>query len=243
MISIVMTTYNGSNFINEQIDSILPQLRETDELIISDDGSTDGTLEVLHRYEKNDTRIKVLTGPGDGVISNYAFAITQAVGDIIFLADQDDVWFSHKVETIIEAFSNQPDRILLIMHNGIETDVYKGLIKKEYAMKHGVFRNIIKSSYYGHRIAFRKELISEIVPFPKNCPSYDQYIGLVSEYKKCSFFIEEKLTNHIIHEANWSHDLSLVKKVSFRIMMSASIGKFILKKVHGTLSLKFPSQL
>ena len=57
MISVCMATYNGERFIKEQIDSILPQLSEDDELIISDDGSTDRTLEIIASYK--DKRIKV----------------------------------------------------------------------------------------------------------------------------------------------------------------------------------------
>ncbi len=232
MVSIVMATYNGTQFIRNQIDSILSQLNADDEFIVSDDGSTDGTFEVLQEYEAKDSRIKLFIGPKSGVIKNFEYALSKTNGEILFLADQDDMWFANKVQTIIEQFRYQPPEVLLILHNGIETGIDGLLLKSCYTMRHGIFKNILKSSYYGHRIAFRKELLAKILPFPNNCPSYDQYIGLVCELERCSVFIANKLTNHVIHGNNWSHDLSLLKKIGFRCMMGICLFRYLQKKVY-----------
>ena len=66
-VSVAMITYNGKEYLKEQIDSILRNLTDTDEMIISDDGSTDGTWEMLEEYQKQDTRISVIKGPRQGV--------------------------------------------------------------------------------------------------------------------------------------------------------------------------------
>lgn len=92
MISVCIATYNGEKYLEEQLDSILPQLDSRDELIISDDGSKDATLAIIKRYTAQDQRIKFFKGPGKGVIANFEFAINQSQGEFIFLADQDDVW-------------------------------------------------------------------------------------------------------------------------------------------------------
>ena len=91
-ISVAMAVYNGSKYIRQQIDSILPQLREGDELIISYDESQDDTLEIIRTYERKDARVKVFTDPGSGVTDNFNNAISHCTGDYIFLSDQDDVW-------------------------------------------------------------------------------------------------------------------------------------------------------
>lgn len=96
MISVCVATYNGEKYLQEQLDSILIQLAPDDELIISDDFSTDKTRSILDSY-RADPRIKLLEGPQKGIIKNFEHAINQASGDLIFLADQDDVWLPDKV--------------------------------------------------------------------------------------------------------------------------------------------------
>ena len=69
-ISVCLCSYNGEKYITEQIRSILKQLTADDELIISDDGSTDSTPTIISEFEKNDERVRVVPGPGKGIISN-----------------------------------------------------------------------------------------------------------------------------------------------------------------------------
>src|SRR5674476_13034 len=105
MISVCLTTYNGEEYILEQIQSILCQIGNDDEVIISDDGSTDHTLKILNKQE--DHRIKIYhNNNSKGIISNIENALTYAKGDIIFLADQDDVWLPNKVRICSEALIN-----------------------------------------------------------------------------------------------------------------------------------------
>ena len=62
-ISVAMVTYNGSRYIREQMDSILKNLKEQDEVVVSDDGSTDGTLDILAEYQEKEPRIRIIEGP------------------------------------------------------------------------------------------------------------------------------------------------------------------------------------
>lgn len=229
MRSIAMTTYNGEKFIERQIDSILSQMKD-DELVISDDGSTDNTLEILRKYATIDGRIKITYGPKSGVVKNFEHAIKNCKGEIIFIADQDDEWFPNKLEIISEEFKQLSDNVKLIMHNGISTNHKGELIIQSYLMKHGVIRNIFRSCYYGHRMAFRKDLAELCIPFPDSCPAYDQFIGVISEINKSSYFINDMLTNHIIHDANVSRSLSFIKKVNHRILLLRSILHSIRKR-------------
>lgn len=96
MISVCVATYNGEMYIRQQLQSILCQLADSDEVIISDDGSTDGTLTVIR--EINDKRIRLIDGPRrQSPTLNFENALRQAKGDHIFLSDQDDVWKPEKV--------------------------------------------------------------------------------------------------------------------------------------------------
>ena len=127
MISVCMATHNGARYIKEQIDSILPQLAEGDELIVSDDGSKDDTIEIIEQYA--DPRIKVFRYQHPVKFTdhfathryasrNFENAMSHAKGDIVFLCDQDDVWTSDKVAKCVEALKDA----ILVKHNGIRID-------------------------------------------------------------------------------------------------------------------------
>ena len=83
--------YKRQTYIREQIDSILKNIGLGDELVVSDDGSLDTTREILKSYQEQDARIRVMEGPGEGVIANVEAGLRACRGDYIFLADQDDV--------------------------------------------------------------------------------------------------------------------------------------------------------
>src|SRR5699024_1666602 len=101
-------------YLKEQLDSILKQLSTNDELVVSDDGSTDGTLAILAEYAEKDARIKIFEGPKKGLIANFGHAIEQTKGDIIFLADQDDVWLEGKVDKIAAYFETYPEQLVVV---------------------------------------------------------------------------------------------------------------------------------
>ncbi len=94
-----MATHNGELFLRQQIDSILPQLKERDELIISDDASTDSTIEIIKSY--HDSKISLLPTRKFGHPSkNFEYALSHCKNEGIFLADQDDVWHPRKIEVM-----------------------------------------------------------------------------------------------------------------------------------------------
>ena len=101
MISVCMATYNGEKYIRQQICSIISQIGEGDEVIISDDGSTDSTLDTIRSMA--DSRIRIVKGPcRRSPTLNFENALSHAQGDYIFLADQDDVWLPGKVSACVQ---------------------------------------------------------------------------------------------------------------------------------------------
>ena len=111
--SVVMATYNGEKYIKEQIDSILKNMNDCDELIISDDGSTDNTIKLINEYQ--DKRIKLINGPRKGVKQNFANAIENATGKYIFLSDQDDIWMENKMRLVLEEF--EKNNVTVVIHD------------------------------------------------------------------------------------------------------------------------------
>ncbi|ALS03185.1 alpha-L-Rha alpha-1,3-L-rhamnosyltransferase [Enterococcus silesiacus] len=207
MISVCLATYNGEKYLEEQLASILPQLGSDDELIISDDGSTDETLAIIERYADQDQRIKFFTGPGQGVIANFAFAINQSQEEYIFLADQDDVWLPEKVQTTLDYFQTHPE-IELVISDLVIVNEQLEVIEPSYFdyrnVKLGFFHNIVKNKYIGAGMAFRSSLKIRILPIPSKVPMHDMWIGLIAAYRNKSALITQPLTLYRRHDNNAS---------------------------------------
>jgi len=113
-IDVLLLSYNGEAYIEEQIKSIQTQLRPQDRIIISDDGSTDSTLDLIHNIgKKSNVPIQLVAGPGKGVIANFFSGIKYTSAEYVFLADQDDIWLPGKVDLFKEKMKlvNRPHLI------------------------------------------------------------------------------------------------------------------------------------
>ena len=120
-VAVAMATFNGERFIAEQLESILSQTRLPDEIVISDDHSSDKTLAVAKKILEPacaesgiDLTIVSHDGPA-GVSANFHHAVSQTTADVIALADQDDVWHAEKLETLVSHFEALPE--LLMVHS------------------------------------------------------------------------------------------------------------------------------
>ena len=104
--SVALCTYNGQSFLSEQLNSILNQTHPVDEIIICDDCSTDQTIEIIKYFkDKFPNLIQLFENENSlGTIKNFEKAISLTKGDLIFLSDQDDIWFSSKVNEMVTFF-------------------------------------------------------------------------------------------------------------------------------------------
>lgn len=224
-VSVAMATYNGENFLKQQIDSILIQLGEEDELIISDDHSSDQTIAIVENYIINDPRVKLFFNSGKGVTSNFDNAIKKTSKDIIFLCDQDDIWKSNKVAIIKEYYQNNPEILMIMSDITVVDNDLNPTIDSFYEFRGsrtGVLKNIIKNSYIGCAMSFRKELKKQILPIPKNVPMHDMWIGLVADSSKSALLIPEKLIYYRRHEntvTTVENKSSLKDKVMWRFQI------------------------
>ena len=116
MITVVIATYNGEKYIKEQLDSILNQTLKVDEIVISDDGSIDKTLEICNQYAQCENRVKisiVLNTGKHGFYNNFCNALKRAKGDYIMLCDQDDIWEPNKVRILYNYMEKYPNILSL----------------------------------------------------------------------------------------------------------------------------------
>lgn len=218
-VSVAMATYNGEKYIDQQIESILKQLNENDELVISDDNSKDKTIEIINSFVDKDSRVKVYFNKKKGVISNFENAISLSTKDIIFLCDQDDVWLDNKVQTIKNYFLEE--KLTLVVSDAKVVDTNLNVINDSFykmlKSRKGIVKNIAKNTYIGSAMAFRSELKERILPIPNNVPMHDAWIGIIAEKYGHVKFIPEKLFLYRRHDSvATTYDASLIKKLQWR---------------------------
>ena len=240
-ISVCMATYNGASFIKEQIESILVTLSDEDEVIISDDNSTDDTLDIARSFD--DPRIKIhLNDPGNkGHIGNFGNAMEKATGKYIFLADQDDVWHVDRTSVVLKALEKDD----LVVCDCWVTDGDLNIINDSFYdiinAGNGFIKNWMKNSYLGCCMALRRSIMEKALPIPKNIASHDTWLGLVGEVYGTTVFIPEKLHYFRRHGTNFSQNeagdamseqkspYSFMQKLKMRWVLGIEILKRILK--------------
>lgn len=245
MISVCIATYNGEKFIRQQLDSILQQLGPDDEVIVSDDHSTDHTLDIVAAF--GDRRIKVLhhrpdevttTFPLDKPTHNFEHALKHAGGDYIFLSDQDDVWMPGKCSTMLAALE-QAD---LAVHDCVVTDEDLRPLVGSYfdnvKVGTGVFRNWVKCTYLGCCMAFRRSVLERALPFPRSKVGHDLWIGIVADMYFRTAIVDKPLLWYRKHadSATTSGTKSrygLWFKIDYRIAILRHIAKLLLQRPRG----------
>ena len=219
-VSVCIAAYNGGAYIEKQLNSIVDQLSNDDEIIISDDGSKDNTIEIIENFD--DSRIKLLHNHSSkNLIHNFENALKNAKGDYIFLSDQDDIWSRNKVDIML-AYLQKYDLVISdcsIIDSNDEM-IYESFFDLRNSGK-GLLKNFIKNTYIGCCMAFNRHVLNKSLPLPCKIPMHDWWIGLVNELFGSIFFCSEKLVKYRRHSHNISasvgqSEYSFMEKLSFR---------------------------
>lgn len=184
-VSVCMATYNGAKYIDEQLRSILPQLSADDEVVISDDRSTDDTLAKIASF--HDTRIKVFSHEPeesrfliDRPAHNFENALRHAKGDIIFLSDQDDKWTENKVAVMLRELETHS---LAVSDCYVADESLNVVTPSYFSLRHkttGLWDTFWKSPFLGSCMAFRREVLGKALPLPKHGVGHDLWIALTA---------------------------------------------------------------
>ncbi|MCX9026378.1 MAG: glycosyltransferase family 2 protein [Candidatus Methanoperedens sp.] len=233
-ISVCMATYNGEKYIHLQLGSILDQIGENDEIIISDDSSTDNTVNIIKTF--NDKRIKLFENNRFfNPIHNFENALEKAKGDIIFLSDQDDIWLENKVKIMI-GLLHQYDLVVsdCIIINENE-DILNESFFRIRGSKKGLLNNLLKNSYMGCCMAFNRRILDIALPFPDNIPMHDMWIGMIGELYGKTYFCDQKLIKYRRHENSASptcgpSPYTIIDKISFRANLLLRIAARLLER-------------
>ena len=232
MISIVMATYNGEKYLQQQLDSIAAQTVLPNELIVGDDCSTDNTIKILENFKnKVGFTVKIYRNKANvGYIKNFARVILEANGDYVFLCDQDDYWFSNKIETVINFFKDNPG-MQLIAHNAMCTDsnlVSLGKTLFEYDISRGLEYG---SAMHGFVTCVRKDFLKYATPIPYSY-SFDGWLYYLSSEMKVRYVLDEVLGYYRRHDKAVTFDTigknqSFIEATKKRILKNIKNIKFI----------------
>lgn len=173
-ISVVLATYNGEDYIERQITSILNQTILPNEIIITDDGSKDRTLDIIRKFRNYNSNIEWIftVNKQSGFVGNFINGIRHSSGDIIFLSDQDDKWKSEKISKHLAVYKQHGDASLI--HGEIDiADLEENILRTgtqgyHYNLKKMSFEEFLKKSNYpGMSISFKKKLFYQYENFIK----------------------------------------------------------------------------
>ena len=210
MISVAMATYNGEKYIKEQLDSILAQTILPDQIVVSDDCSSDETISILHRYSEQHPEIEWIileNKHNQGYVKNFFSAMKACSKDVIILCDQDDIWKREKVEKINEFFS---DPEVLSVHGDIDVVDMEGktirsnAIGYKSAKRKMPIEEFFRHLYYcGMSSAFRSSLLPAILSIdPENLPTHDWLVHAAAVCEDGFYTSSEVLSLRRFHGDN-----------------------------------------
>lgn len=215
-ISVAICTFNGEKYISDQLNSLLNQSRVPDEIIISDDGSTDNSVKAISKIMSASVvpwQLSVNTETL-GVTKNFEKALCLCSGDIIFTCDQDDVWLEEKIEKYISTFEENPDCQLLFSNaklvdaqldnlNQSLWESIKYFQQVECQLDSSQFADLLlkQNVITGATMAFRRQLLDRVIPISDRW-LHDYWIGIIATLTGSVIGIPDQLILYRQHDKN-----------------------------------------
>jgi len=231
-ISIAMATYNGEKYLKEQLDSFLAQTRQPDELVVTDDCSDDHTVAMIEAFAR-EAPFEVRCYVNDenlGFVGNFSRALSLCMGDLVFLSDQDDVWFENKIEQI-ETIAQEDDYSLLFINDTVLADARletTGLTKLGQMRSGGLSESLFTM---GACLAVRRKLLDMCLPIPQEHNSHDVWLSSFAENLGRKRIVNIPLQYYRRHDRNASYTPSsgfnqISKKDTFIDLVKAALNTF-----------------
>jgi glycosyltransferase involved in cell wall biosynthesis len=168
--SVVLASYDGERFINAQLDSIVAQLSPNDEIIVSDDASSDNTVSLVKG--RDDRRIHVLENRERvGYVRNFERAINKVCGEYVFFSDQDDVWLPGKVDTMRSALQKKPfvASDAIVVNERLEV-IYESFFEWRNASIFSWQAIFLRPLIVGATMSCRSDYLRTLLPLPAHIP-------------------------------------------------------------------------
>jgi glycosyltransferase involved in cell wall biosynthesis len=205
-VSVVMCTYNGEASLRQQLDSIVKQTFPLSEFLIFDDASSDQTIAILAEYAASYPIISIYRNEKNiGYAANFKQALKSAKGDVIAIADQDDIWVLNKIEKMLAQW--EPNSLLIYCNSVRFKDTLPThpASAKNYRRFDGIDARklFLFNTVSGHAIMLKRELLTLAIPFSNNI-FYDWWLAVVAAYNGGVSYLEEILVFQRVHPGNVS---------------------------------------
>lgn len=216
MVSIVLNSYNGAQYIEQQINSILAQSYPNFELVIWDDHSTDNTYSIAQKYQKLDPRVRIFQNQRNlGLMNSYLAALAHVKGNYVVLADNDNVWVPNRLELQVNYLQSHPDVALVYSDcyvcdqdlNIINTSFLERIHNQKWSVNHTNTTNLSFAKFLdvnhipGVSIMFDHQLL----PYAKKTPPtiiHDHWLALVAASLFKIGFVNQPLVYYRLHSNN-----------------------------------------
>lgn len=194
-----MATYNGEQYLKEQLDSIYAQTYNNIEVIVCDDCSSDSTIKILEEYRQKYGLMYYQNKVNLGYVKNFEQAIKLCKGDYIALSDQDDIWFKDKLECLLNSIKDND-----LIHSDCELidetgktirSSWKGNIKSHTIVEDFLFSNVVT----GCTTMIKKDFVENILPFPDGLVYHDWYLGVNAAKNNKIIYLNKPLIQYRQH--------------------------------------------
>lgn len=213
LVSIAVATYNGIKFLTQQLDTLVNQTYKHLEIVVSDDGSTDGTIEILESYERQYPNFSFYRNAAPhGTKRNFENALKHCKGTYIAFSDQDDIWMLDKIEKLVKAIG----KYALVYHASMFTDSEGNPLNRTIASDLRCYTGydprafLMSNCVSGHALLFHRKLLEIALPFPP-----EKYHDWWLAFRACDNggvkYHNEILVNYRQHQ-NSQTDFLMLKK-------------------------------
>lgn len=244
VISVALATYNGAAYLREQLDSIFTPCGVTYEVVAADDGSTDGTRELLQHYAHNRGLRDVTDGRHRGLVGNFSHVLQHCRGQFIALSDQDDIWVEGRLDQLRAALGER-DAVYSLIDRVLKPDGVIGAWSapvgiRDYARRHGTGRptaHLLASNWViSHTMLLRRSVLDAALPIPVTQPYHDAWLALAACAGGGVRYLEPSLTIYREHAA--SHTAAAGQPEARRVLGArAGLGREAwLAKCHGEIT-------
>lgn len=221
-VSVVMATYNGMQYLQKQLQSILAELQSDDELIIVDDGSQDGTPEFLSSLTSPNVHI-VVNRNNIGVFASFERGLLLSSRDVIFLSDQDDIWLLGKRSAFVAEFE-QDSKVLIVISDAEIINTQDMVISPSFmntrrGFDGSVLGTLFRNRYLGCSMAIRRSILFDALPIPSYVPMHDMWFGVIGYMTGKVVYLSSPFLQYRRHSGNVtpSRHQSLKRMIHWRI--------------------------
>jgi glycosyltransferase involved in cell wall biosynthesis len=207
-ISVVMAIYNGEKFLRKQLDSICRQTCGDLEIIAVDDGSSDGSVQILEEYHDKHGLTYYINEKNLGYLKTFEKALSFCTGDLIAFADQDDLWMPDKIERLVHEIGDHSliysdaqiiDENDAVLYGSLTEYTRSGRLPPE---KDQFKKTVFYWQALGCMMLFRRELLEDLIPFEDDGTAHDRQVSILAARKNKIKQVNTPLTLYRVHSNN-----------------------------------------